>query len=251
MRWRWARRPARFPSPAKCRWSAARRAISFIRPKTASSSPAARSSRNSGSRFTQAIGLPAELIDDARDPKATRAAVAKLIAAQDRGGMAADIRGGRLLRHHRGAAGGGAARSAFRRARPVRARGGERRRARRCRRCRCRSRRNSARSRAPRKAPPLGLERFAAHQPRLRAAGATPSRITARRKGPMRSIMIEPEPARALHRQEIREQRAVEQVDGERAAADIGAARLVVARPARRCRRGRGRRAARRRRVRR
>ncbi len=71
--------------------------------------------------FTQAIGLPAELADDARDPKATRAAVAELIARQDRRRMAADFGGGRLLRHHRGAARGGAARSAFRRARPVRA----------------------------------------------------------------------------------------------------------------------------------
>ena len=45
-----ARRPENFPSRASCGWSAARRAISSIRPRTASSSPAARSSRNSGRR---------------------------------------------------------------------------------------------------------------------------------------------------------------------------------------------------------
>ena len=33
------------------------------------------------------------------------------------------------------------------------------------------------------------LKRLAAHQPRLAAAGATPSRMTARRSGPMRSII--------------------------------------------------------------
>ena len=48
---------------------------------------------------------------------------------QDRRGMAAGVRRGRLLRHHRGVARGGDARSAFRRARVVRAqgRGAERR----------------------------------------------------------------------------------------------------------------------------
>ena len=33
-----------------------------------------------------------------------------------------------------------------------------------------------------------GLQRLAAHQARLRGGGATPSRITARRSGPIRSI---------------------------------------------------------------
>ena len=35
----------------------------------------------------------------------------------------------------------------------------------------------------------MHLKRFAAHQPRLRGGGRTPSRMTARRSGPMRSIM--------------------------------------------------------------
>ena len=48
------------------RWSAARRAISSIRRATASSSPAARWSRNSGSRSATRSGLPAPLMNDLR-----------------------------------------------------------------------------------------------------------------------------------------------------------------------------------------
>jgi hypothetical protein len=33
---------------------------------------------------------------------------------------------------------------------------------------------------------------------------------------------VQPQAAHALHRQKIREQRAVEQIDGERAGADVG-----------------------------
>ena len=57
--------------------------------------------------FTTAIGLPAEFVDDLRDPNATRDAVAKLIAAQTSDAMAADLCRRRLLRDHRGAAAGG------------------------------------------------------------------------------------------------------------------------------------------------
>ena len=76
--------------------------------------------------FTPAIGLPAEFVNDLRDPKATRAAVARLIAAQTVRRMAADLCRRRLLRHHRRAAARGDARSAFRRARIVRASGRDR-----------------------------------------------------------------------------------------------------------------------------
>ncbi len=101
--------------------------------------------------FTTAIGLPAEFVNDLRDPTATRDAVAKLIAARTVGRMAADLRRRRLLRDHRAcrwkrrcairissSADCSRTRSKARRARP-------------CRRCRCRSRRNSATSRARRK----------------------------------------------------------------------------------------------------
>ena len=69
--------------------------------------------------FTKAIALPEQFINDMRDPKATRDAVAKLIAAQDVRRMAADLCGRRLLHDNLGATGGGHARSAFRRARAV------------------------------------------------------------------------------------------------------------------------------------
>ena len=59
---------------ANCAWSAARRATSSIRRATASSSPAARWSRNSGSRSATRIGLPAPLMNDLADPEATKAA---------------------------------------------------------------------------------------------------------------------------------------------------------------------------------
>lgn len=54
----------------------------FIRPGTASWSPAARSEQKFWAVFTQAIGLPAELAYDFRNPRATRDAVAELIAAR-------------------------------------------------------------------------------------------------------------------------------------------------------------------------
>ena len=95
-------RPGRRPiSRARrdARWSAARRAISSIRRRTARSSPAARWSRNSGCAFTAAIGLRAEFIDDRRDPEATQRRGRRLIVARNGGRMAADVRHGRLLRH--------------------------------------------------------------------------------------------------------------------------------------------------------
>ena len=48
-------------------------------------------SRNSGTTFTAAIGLAAEFIDDRRDPAATTAAVAAIVAGRKRGGMAAGV----------------------------------------------------------------------------------------------------------------------------------------------------------------
>ena len=104
--------------------------------------------------FSAAIGLPAELIDDERNPKATQEAVAKLIAARTAEEWRPVLAQRRLLRHHRHAAAAGDARSAFRRARAVRASRSKPLRARRYRRCRCRSRRSSARARA-KKAPKL------------------------------------------------------------------------------------------------
>ncbi len=79
--------------------------------------------------FTAAIGLAPGLIDDSRDPAATKAAVASHHRRTKRRRMAAGLRRGRLLRHHHGDVGGGIARSAFHRARAVRAqgRGAERR----------------------------------------------------------------------------------------------------------------------------
>ena len=65
-----------------CGWSAARRAISFIRPRTARSSPAARSSRNSGWRSRQRSDCRRNSSTTPRDPQATREAVARLIAAR-------------------------------------------------------------------------------------------------------------------------------------------------------------------------
>ena len=70
---------------------AARRAISSIRPGTASWSPAARWSRSSGMAFTAAIGLAAEFVDDRARSAATKAAVAAIIAA------ATPTNGGRCL----------------------------------------------------------------------------------------------------------------------------------------------------------
>ena len=87
------------------------------------------------------------------------------------------------------------------------------------------------------------LQRLAAHQPRLRARGRTPSRMTARRSGPIRSTRIKAEPARALQRQEVGQQRAVEQIDREACGSSRrrgGAYRSARAARARRRRRRRG-----------
>ena len=70
--------------------------------------------------------------------------------ARDRRALAAEIRRRRLLRHHHGLARRGAARSAFRRARAVRAQGCQRERRDHAGACRCRLPRRCARSRARR-----------------------------------------------------------------------------------------------------
>ena len=175
--------------------------------------------------FTAAIGLAAEFCRrQARARRRRTIAVAKLIAAQDSRRMEADLGQGRLLRHRVGAARTRAAGSAFRRARTVRLRGGDRvgqnasggavaDRA-------AISRQARRRRRRPK------LER-SPHQPGA-AAAVTPSRMTARRKRPDAFEQVKPEPARALHGEKIGKQRAVEQVDGQRASGDIAAAHLVV-----------------------
>ena len=180
--------------------------------------------------FTAAIGLAAEFVNDARDPQATRAAVAKLIAAQTSEEWrpifaAADccativVPLEQAMRDpHFVERGLFAHRSRPRRARP-------------CRRCRCRSRRNFAISRARRKRAELKKTKA----PRRASAAAGGGRRDAFAHGgaAQRADAVEqikPQAAHALHRQEIRQQRAIEQVDGERAAADVGAAHLVVSR---------------------
>ena len=115
---------------------------------------------------------------------------------RERGALGAEIRRRRLLRHHRPLARGSAARSALRRARPVHARGE-----------RPLGPDHAGTARADRAAPARrredeagagarsrnrGRAEFAyGNSPRMRrgcaAIGITPSRITARRSGPMRS----------------------------------------------------------------
>ena len=64
--------------------------------------------------FTAAIGLAPEFVDDRRDPAANQAAVAAIIAGRTAEEWRPVLASGRLLRHHHGDAGRGAARSAFR-----------------------------------------------------------------------------------------------------------------------------------------
>ena len=109
----------KFPKPGASGWSAARRAISFTRPRTQLVACGALEPKF-WAAFTAAIGLAAEFVDDKRGSGRHQDAVAKLIAAQDRRRVEADLRQGRLLRHCAGAARTGAAGSAFRRARAVR-----------------------------------------------------------------------------------------------------------------------------------
>ena len=71
-----------FPAWAARGSPAVRRAISSIRPGTASSSAAPRWSSDSGSRSPRRSGSRAEFIDDSRDPEATKAAVAAIIASR-------------------------------------------------------------------------------------------------------------------------------------------------------------------------
>ena len=116
----------RFPRRARCGWWAARRAISFIRPRTASSSPAAPSSRNSGWRSPRRLDWRRSSSTMPRDPESHARRGGEADRCANGGRMAADFCRRRLLRHHRGAAARGDARSAFRRARIVRARGCQR-----------------------------------------------------------------------------------------------------------------------------
>ena len=71
--------------------------------------------------FCNTIGLPAPLMNDLADPEATKARHRGDHRGRNRRALAAEIRRRRLLRHHHGVARRGAARSAFRRARAVRA----------------------------------------------------------------------------------------------------------------------------------
>ena len=73
---------ANFPSRASCGWSAARRAISSIRPRTARSSPAARSSRNSGWRSPRRSACRRNSSTTCAIRRRRATAVAKLIAAR-------------------------------------------------------------------------------------------------------------------------------------------------------------------------
>ncbi len=140
--------------------------------------------------FTAAIGLDPSLQDDGKDPAATQRGGRQHHRRQNRRGMAPGSRRGRLLRHGslrrwkkpraiRISSGGACFRRKSRRprARPFRP-------------CRCRSRRNSASpgSKAGLPARRALAECLAAHQPRLAVAGSTPSRMTARRNGPIRFI---------------------------------------------------------------
>ena len=73
------------------------------------------------------------------------------------------------------------------------------------------------------------VQRFPAHQPRLRGGlHALAHHGAAQRRDPVEQI--EAEAARALHGQEIRQQAAIERIDRERARRHVGAAHPVVAR---------------------
>ena len=122
------------------------------------------------------------------------------------------------------------------------------RRARRCRRCRCRSTASSATIRATSKpSPKLGekrYERLAAHQARLCDAGldALAHHGAAQRRDAV--DQIEPEAARALHRQEIRQQLRLSRSTATVRLCHVGAAQRVVAGENIRSRRRRRRRGA-------
>ncbi len=74
------------------------------------------------------------------------------------------------------------------------------------------------------------LDRFTAHEPRLRSRRRHAFAHQRAAQGADAVDEIEPQTARALNGEEIGEQRAIDQIDGERAGADIGAAHFVVAR---------------------
>ena len=208
--------------------------------------------------FSAAIGLRGDVDRRRRDPAATRAAVAAIIAGRTAERMAAAARRRRLLRDHRGDARRGAARSAFHRARPVRAPGRRTDRARRCRRLpvpiapafraprenvsRCR---RSARITKP-------LQRLAAHQPRLRQSRRRePSRMTARRSGAMRSSKVKAEARAPCTGRKSDSSERLSRSTAIVRLLHVGAALRVVARQQRQARRCRRRRGARRRPARR
>ena len=143
--------------------------------------------------FTSAIGLAPEFVDDRSDPQATKRAVAAIIASRTRGGMAAGARGRGLLRHYCNDAGGGVARPAFRRAWVVLASSF---RSVRCDHAGAAGADRSGVSRQAQVEAAAGARRrqrpCQSASPRIsrgcEAEGATPSRNTARRKGPIRSM---------------------------------------------------------------
>ena len=113
------RRPGTFPARASCGSPAARRATSSIRPRDGKLVACGALEQKFWLAFCDAIGLAGAADQRPADPDATKAAVAADHRRRDRRALAAEVRRGRLLRHHRGVARGGAGRPAFRRARPV------------------------------------------------------------------------------------------------------------------------------------
>src|SRR5262249_42239909 len=72
------------------------------------------------------------------------------------------------------------------------------------------------------------LNRFPPHETRLRNHW---SNAFAHSRSPQRADLLQQEktePAQALHRQEVREQAAIEKIDGERAARYVGTPHLLV-----------------------
>src|SRR6187455_1732345 len=74
-----------------------------------------------------------------------------------------------------------------------------------------------------------GLQRLAAHQPGLRGGRRDALAQHGAAQGADPVEQVEAEAARALHRQEAGQERAVEQVDGEGATLHVSAAKRVVA----------------------
>ena len=173
--------------------------------------------------FTAAIKLPADYVDDTRAPSATRDAIAKIMVSKTsdewrpilaRADCCATII--EPLEY--------AMRDPHFVERGLFAHGVESQSAALCRRCRCRSRRSFVRSPAGKKRQSsLSLRRFAAHQSPVQRRQARSLRHHGRRMARC-GDEIKPEATRALQRQKIGQQRAVEQVDRQPAAADIGAA---------------------------